>query len=266
MTESDSQRWWGDFEVPLERWACWRIGPMTLWARPSPGEWRLAWHSEEDPLMDSMTIANPADGEPKSDELELARFALESVDGGLRLTPRLADLSVIVRPETALWIPPGQRTVLYVGTAVWIGINCSGSGHPKLIELPTFRPSDTWFGGNTRVGELCYASRTKARTQIELLGKVPHRAITPVELVNLGIDTLNVEQLRIPVRALSLYEADDRLWTDGIRFTREEGSRNAEFDIPKASKHLPKARVKIAEPVEPLRRKSVVEAFGSLFS
>lgn len=265
MNEARSTRWWGDFDVAERQWARWRVGPLTLWACAGDGEWRLAWRSSTDPLENTVAIDIPADAEPPLDELELARFALEPVGGGLRLAPQLADLPVVVRPETPLWVPSGQRTVLYVGTAIWVGVHSTGSGTPLLVVLPVIRPSDTWFGSNTRDGEICYASRTRARTRVELLGHIPHRAITPVEIVNKAADTLQIEQLRIPVTALRLYDAEGQLWTDGIGFTRELGGSAAEFDILPPAKYLPERRQPIAEPHAPLQRRAVVEAFSSLF-
>ncbi len=265
MAKPDEQsRWWGEFDTPADQWCNWQIGPLSLWARPSDGEWRVAWFSEPDRLLDRLAIATPAEGEPGED-FDTTRYAVSGTAPGLRLTPRLADLPVVVRPETPLAIPPGQNTVLYVGTSVWVRLESLGQGEPRLTDIPVFRPSDTWFGSNTRIGELCYASRTKARTRIDLLGRVPHRAVTPVELTNNGADTLHILQLRIPVPALGLFEADQRLWTDGIRFTREDGVTTAEFEIDSAATHLPDDRTALAAAQEPFTQKSVIEVFSGLF-
>ena len=250
--------------MPAEQWSRWLIGPLSLWARPSIGEWRLAWYSEADRLMDRLEVNVPVQAEPDPNH-ETTRYALATPGTGLRLTPHLADLPVVVRPETPLVIPPGQRTVLYVGTSVWVRVKATGRGTPLLADIPVFRPSDTWFGSNTRIGELCYASRTKARTHEELLGRMPHRAVTPVELTNNGTDSLPVQQLRIPVQALSLYEAGDRLWTDGIRFTREYDKTAAEFEIDNSARHLPEKRKALTAPQQPISHKSVIEVFSSLF-
>lgn len=261
---ADSGRWWGEFETSLDRWNHWLIGPLSLWARASAGEWRLSWYSAADRLIDQQAIEIPAAGEPDS-SYETTRYVLADAGSGLRLTPRLADRPVVVRPETPLVIPPGQDTVLYVGTTLWIRVESLGPADALLTDIPAFRPSDTWFGSNTRVGELCYASRTKARTRAELLSRIPHRAVTPVEVINNGADALPVSQLRIPVQALSLYEAAGRPWTDGIRFTRELDSTSAEFEIDTESRYVPQERATLAAPQEPIAAKSVMEVFSSLF-
>lgn len=262
----DGMKWWGEFEVPEKKWGHWQIGPLSLWARPLADEWRLAWRCEGEAFAIQTGSAIPAAGKPDPDACTVARFALQEPGTRLHLAPRLADLPVVVRPETPVWIPPGQRTLLFVGTIVWVVITAAGPTKRELMEMPAFRPSDTWFGSNTRYGELCYANKTRARTQPELLGRIPHRAITPVEIVNEGHDNLNVEQLRIPVTALSLYESPDaRLWTSSMRFTRQQGLGSAEFDILGELTHLPPDSSEIAQPRAPLQRKSVIRAFGSLF-
>lgn len=239
---------------------------MIFWARPTADEWRLAWRSGPDPDHLQAIVEIPAADEPEGDAHEFARFAFERPGTRLRLEPRLANLPVVVRPETPLWIPPGERTVLFVGTLGWVGVLPAGDDSALFVEIPVRRPSDTWFGVNTRFGELCYASRTRGRTQPELLGYLPHRPITPVEIINDGADMLNVEQLRIPVTALGLYETPDaQLWTDGVRFTRKHGLSDAEFDILHESRYLPHGSERIGPPRAPLHRKTVIQAFSAFF-
>lgn len=259
-------KWWGEFSIPGDRWGRWQIGPLALWARPTESEWRLGWRREGG--TDAVAVGSeiPAAESPDSQACSMARYALQSPGNELRLAPRLADLPVVVRPETPVWIPPGERTVLFVGTLIWIVITAAGEPATELMEMPILRPSDTWFGSNTRFGEICYANLTGARTHAQLLGSNPYRAVTPVEIVNEGDDNLNVEQLRIPVTALSLYETPNhRLWTSSMRFTRQQGLGSAEFDILGTSAHLPRDSREIAPPRNPLQRKSVIQAFSSLF-
>lgn len=266
MTSEPVQRWWGDFSLPADQWCTWQIGPMTLSARTTTDEWRVAWQAGQDASDNEVAVHIPSEAEPDPLHVEMARFALEQPGTALRLQPRLADLPVVVRPETALWIPPDETAVLFVGTLLWVAISQAGDDRPVLIEMPSFRPSDTWFGNNTRFGELCYASKTRARTRAALLGHMPHRAITPVEITNGGDDMLNVEQLRIPVTALRLHETPDhRLWTDAISFTRKHGLGSAEFDILGDSEHLPEGSTELCEPRTPLQRKTVIQAFSALF-
>lgn len=260
-----TRRWWGNFAVPAERWARWSIGPLSLWARRTSDEWRLAHHSSGDRLSDTLTIDNPVDAEPDPDAATWAHYAFEEPADSLTLMPRLADRAFVVRPETPLWIPPGQRSVLYIGTVVWIVV--STQANVELTEFPVFSPSDSWFGASTIVGEVCYASRTTARTRPDMLGMIPHRAITPVQIKNHSVATLSIQQLRLPVTALGLYEADGgQLWTDGVCFVHAGDREGVEFELLPKSAYMPASSEFLAAPRAPMQSKTVMHAFTSLFT
>ena len=71
---------------------------------------------------------------------------------------------------------------IYVSSPVWIRLETATG--TLLDELPTIRQSDTWHGPNTREGELCYASRTFCRTNIDALPIRQNRALSPVIIYN----------------------------------------------------------------------------------
>jgi len=50
--------------------------------------------------------------------------------------------------EQPLGVPPGEQASVYVSSPLWVRIE-TGKPAKLLCELPTFRPSDTWFGPNT---------------------------------------------------------------------------------------------------------------------
>jgi hypothetical protein len=200
--------------------------------------------------------------EPDAADHEAARYTLAHLSGRLELRPLLADLPVIVRPSSALHVPAKQKTTLYVTTVVWLRAFNDGS---LLLDMPVFRPSDTWFGPDTVSGELCYASRTQARTRVEALAQLPHRAVTPVVISNDAETALQVEQLRVPVPFLSLYAASDgRLWTNGITLTRGADSTEASLELL-GSESLPSGCSRLAEPRDDAPNRSLVRAFSRLF-
>lgn len=260
-------KWWGVYDLEPECWAQWQIGPLTLFAQAKRHEWVFGWKTASDPLQDTLSITVPSSVAPDPDDYTFSRYAVGDIDSQLKLRPRLGDRPFIVRPDSRLFLLAGQETVLFVSTVVWISTYLNdGPDEPcTLLELPARRPSDTWFGPNTLEGELCYASRTSARTDLDSIGRRPHRAVTPVEIRNLGSDTLPIDQLRVPVPALSLYhDQDDRLWTDTVCFVREEGEREASLTVPEASAHLPEGRTLLAPPRVRVKAGTIVEAFSRL--
>jgi hypothetical protein len=136
----------------------------------------------------------------------------------------------------------------------------------QLYELPSTRPSDTWFGPSTLVGEFCYASRTAGRLSLEELEFRPHRAITPIRVVNRADDPLFFEKVKLPVQYLSVYRSETQfLWTESVRLERGDAGDMAALDIS----HRTPPQAGSAHKIGPARlqagRNLVVRAFSKLF-
>lgn len=263
-------KWWDTYVLERDQWAKWQIGPLLLFAQTRTFEWIFAWEPMGDPLTDTYAAEIPSKAAPNGERCRFSRYAFSDMSTQLLLEPRLGDRPFIVRTDDPLYLLAGEQTVLFVSTVVWIAacLYVDDQGDPRtLIELPAARPSDTWFGPNTREGELCYASRTHARTDLASIGPRPHRAITAVEISNHGSDSLSLEQLRVPVPALSLHHDEQhRLWTDAVCLVREEGQREASLTVMEASKHLPSGTTLLSSPRRPIEAGTIVEAFSRFLS
>lgn len=210
MSET-SQRssWWGDFEIPLDEGRAWRVGPARFWIERRTGEWSLRHETAGDPFDDALEVAVPA---PISDLAELTGPVHRFADGSstpvaLRLRPRLADRDVISRPEKPFSVLPESEVTVHMGSSVWAAIERL-PGARAVTEFPLLRPSDTWFGPDSRTGQLCYASRTRCRMAREDIRALPHRAVTTVTIRNPRSTPLRVERISLPAPTLEL-------WTDG---------------------------------------------------
>jgi hypothetical protein len=256
-------QWWGSYELTNGRWARWRIGPLELFAQPRGQEWLFASRTVGAPLDASLEIEPTVDHEPDPARYKTLRYVVGRACGRLKLAPRLPDRPVIFQPERPLYVLAGQDVVLFVTTVVWVA--AINEDDRNLYETPVQRPSDTWFGPNTMEGELCYSSRTSARTDRAALGYMPHRAATPIEIRNHGFDTLEVQQLRVPLPALALYhDRQDLLWTDAVLFLREHHESQAALTVPKTSTLLPAVRTQLAQPRAPIAAGTIVQAFSRL--
>jgi hypothetical protein len=257
-------RWWGRFEVSLEGTCAWRIGPLQLYAQRWRQEWRLSWTYGSDPL-DTTVGMDHGVAPPQSDDLRSARFAFRETDTALELRPRLADRSVVVWPETPLYVPGGEEAVLYVSTTLWVDVSAA-EGNRHLIGLSAYRPSDSWFGPNPREGELCYASRSLARLRFEEVVQRPHRALSPITVRNLAADAFLIERLSVPVPQLPLYLAENgQFWTPPLVMERDEDGEQValrfnEFALP------PGLRAdRIAEPRQRPDKNVLLKALDRLF-
>lgn len=257
--------WWGVQEFPAERWVQWQIGPLCLSLLRRQGEWRIAWRPAGEPLDPTCRRIDENVEPPTQQSDDIRRYIAHDNDGRLELTPRLADRPVVVNPEIPVFLPPGETTTVYVSTGAWLRL--AQPDGPMLMEIPIYRPSDTWFGPNTREGEIAYASRTSARTNLNDLIILSHRVITPVRIENRGIDPLLVERLRIPVPALTLYEvAGQGLWTGTVAFKRREGDTTATLEIQDGRELPGPDPTLLAPPRLPVEHNAVVHAFSRIFS
>jgi hypothetical protein len=185
-----------------------------------PGEWRVS-HEESGGALDvSLEIAAEVE-DVGSEELAHRRRVPTVDDGTLRVTPRLADRSIVFRPEVELLVLPDESVDLFVSSVVWVEVGGGEAGR-TIVDLPTHRPSDTWLGPTSIQGELCYASRTHCRLHLDELPMRPHRATTPVRVRNRATEPLLLERMSVPLPHLGLF-ADDaaRLWTSAVELTRE---------------------------------------------
>jgi hypothetical protein len=242
----------------------WRIGPLELWAARCEREWRLGHITGDDTLDTRVEVEAPAAASEPPKGATVLRFGYREPPETIRLTPVLADRPVVVSPESPLLVPPGQDLVLYLSTPLWVQVTI-GSSPAALLDQPTHRPTDTWFGSSTMAGELCYGSRTAARLNIDNVPVRPYRAVTIAEIGNRAKTPLTVEKLRIPTPNMSVYAtAEGQLWTETVSFERQEEGEMARVSHGKGPPDLaPSARV-LGAPRTPWEHGLIVRTFGSL--
>jgi len=266
--------WWGTFHLANDEMGRWQIGPRTLWLYHTAHEWRVLTRSGADSLQASSHVDAPLDEKARDAVLqgdepdEVHRYSFRETTPAITLHPALADRPVVIRPEDPLSVPAGQEVTLYVSTPLWIRIH-PGAEAPvtgkSMHELPSHRPSDTWFGTSTRSGELCYAARTAGRLRLDDVPLRHHRAVTPLRVRNDATDALPVERVQLPAQHLALYHAADGfLWTQGVTMRRprtDEGAQVEVADGPPAEVDSP---TRIAEPRETSRGGMVVNTFRAI--
>jgi hypothetical protein len=249
QTRPRLEPWWGKVKIAHGASQLKRIGSsLDVWIQRLGGEWRIA--------------RNPAPGEHDPERLE--RFASADAGDELELLPVLADRPVVARPEHPFSILPRQACTVFVGTPLWLRIQTPGDHPVQLTEFPIQRPSDTWFGPNPMVGELCYVSRTYCKIRREDVEPRPERALTAVSIRNNADTPLFLERLKLPVEYLSLYENEGGLWTQDIAFDREEGQPLSALSLRDQPRGSSRAGTKpLMGPRKPPTHNLFVRAFTS---
>ncbi|WP_210394628.1 hypothetical protein [Motiliproteus sediminis] len=214
--------------------ACrWQVGPMVLLVSRHEREYRLYSHS--DALSDDETatvseIADPAALEGIAG-FELVRHLTDPSATHIDVRPALADRAVVSKPVARFMLHPRQQIKVFVGSPLWLQARLQGASD-LMLDLPIIRPSDTWFGANTREGELCYASRTNARLTLDEVSVSAIRAVTPVLLRNQSSKPLVVDKICLPVSFLSLFsDSDGRLWTEPVTISCEQQNEPSALTI-----------------------------------
>jgi hypothetical protein len=261
--------WWGSFTLAEEQAGRWRVGPSTVWIYHFRHEWRLLHEQGGEPHDDVAYVVAPDEPAPLLEdtgpEATVTRFSFRQTEERLTVLPALADRAVIVRPEKALYVPEGESVMLYVSTPLWLRIEV-GAAARLLQEIPSYRPSDTWFGPSTMEGELCYASRTTGRFQVHLLPPRLHRAITPIQIHNHAREALLLERMRLPVQHLSLFQAsNDFLWTETVTLEWERSGDHAAMRLGEGAPVEASGARLLHAPRETTKPNLIVRPFSILF-
>jgi len=275
--------WWGGVDVAQGAAASVRVGPARIVAQRRAHEWRVyverddEWGETRAARARRLTRVD-ADDVPSGTPILRASFA--DSPGHIVVNAAQADRPVVVRPESPLAIQAGETVTLFVSTPVWIVLTISrrrpggkakGKGAAdsetlRLIEVPSERPTDTWFGPNTRTGELCYATRTSGRLDLADVPQRPHRIVTPVRIENKASDALELQRVQVPLPLLAVYrDAHGALWTNGVTLTRDTGGDLAAVRVDGSPPRTTAGGVeRLSEPRSVVTGSAVVRAFGRL--
>ncbi|UCF67003.1 MAG: hypothetical protein JSV80_14645 [Acidobacteriota bacterium] len=227
-----SKHWWDRFDFPDPMLGWWKVGPLRFWLEKTGLEWRVAVERGDDSLEEDWSVELPATSPHSTirDDASWQRFGFESPPSSISILPIMPDRAVVSRPEQAFTLLPKGRVRVYVSCPIWVELRTADEG-VLFAEIPSSRPSDTWFGSKTS-GSLCYAARTELRRRLERVALRPHRSVTPVDLINLAPGALVLERLALPVMSLSVFASKQgQLWTEQVTLTRKEDGEWADVSI-----------------------------------
>lgn len=276
-TKQDLSTWWGEFQLAEGSRGRWRIGPLDLCVERRREGFDLAWRQSGDRRSEERAVDCPADDsftmpEPEDDdaaEAYMRRSVLlgaKEDQGGLVVTPLPADRPVVTRPSDGCVVLPERKVTLYVSTPLWLRMETAEG--ETIFEEPTMRLSDTWFGPSTRVGELCYAIRTRAFPDLKELPVLAFRAITRLRIENTSHDELELARLSLPAPNLSLWcdldQPERGLWTSYVVLRRSSDGETAEVDVVRGAPPELSRPERVAWPRQRQSRNVVVRAMSAI--
>lgn len=196
--------WWGNFLVNEEQSRYIKIAQIVVCIDHFNQEWRIACQSDQNPL-------------------QTPSWALRNQSDEISIKPTLPDRALLSPLERALFVPAQGELLLYVRTPVWIVLSI-GTPPLTISEIASQTLSDTWDGKNTLEGELCYAGQPQPLIRLEDLPRDTEFVISPVLIVNRDREAIMIQQLKLPLPQLSVYQdSQNQLWTEQILMTFEDG-------------------------------------------
>lgn len=242
----------------------WQVGPFRLWARVLPSELRLSFARGNDPLEATLAAEESGRCRDIPEGAEIRRFGFRRPPSSLELVPALADRPVVVSPEEPLMLPPDEEITFFVSTPLWVKV-IAGPAESVVLDEPSHRPSDSWFGGSTMEGELCYGSRTNARMNLENLPVRPHRAVSVVRVMNGSRTELKIEKLKLPTPQMSVFmTAEGQFWTEGVTLEPNEEDQPVAVRFGQGPPTEAPEATLVAEPRSPSQRGVLTRAFASI--
>lgn len=262
MFAENQALWWQPQTLLNEQSCKIQLGPLQIFLQRKTGEWRLA--TELSTQTEYQDFASQLLTQwPQS--RAASRFVFENEPLQFCLKPVLADRPVVVKTHQPVYVPPGEAVTFYISSPVSIRIELP-QANLTLQEVPTQRLSDSWFGPNTQIGELCYADKTQARHSKEELPKRVHKAVTPVRVKNNAGQMMSIEKLSLPVPYLSLYGlADGSLWTDQVLLDHYDDAELSRLHISKQMPLGSDGAELLAKPRLYMEKHGLFRAFSDLF-
>ncbi|GAB3054026.1 hypothetical protein GCM10027155_20480 [Acinetobacter apis] len=230
---SPNIKWWGEYLFELDQSRTWKFGSLILQITRHAQEWRVEFHRplvQHDYEQSWREILDPDYVLPEPKHVE--RYMFRKTQNQFQLMPRLADHSVVIHPIEPIYIPAGQKGLLYISTPLWVVGFAEGHEDP-LFDIPVIQPKETWFGPDTKKGELCYSTKVNGRTELEKLEPKAFRAVTPIVFHNTSHEQLRFDRMNVPIVALPLFfsEETNRLWTSHIKVIHDSSDRPSRVKI-----------------------------------
>ncbi len=256
VNKTNPERIWRQHEIQADTVREWQVGPLCIWCKKSEKEIQIAYRQSEDEQAGNQNPEN-------LDDLKWIRWALEKKQDKIELLPVLPDRPLVVKPESSFWLTRNIKANIYVRVPVWIQINLAGRRKAKpLMEIPSVRLSNTWFGDFFE-GELSYWISTGAQREVEV-DTQPHLIICPVQLVNGSDEDLLVEKICLRVSTLSIFLSQGRLWTDMNKIVYKGSSDVSQVQATGSAPAEAQSAELLALPRSPHKKNLVAKTFSSI--
>ncbi len=222
--------WWGATDIQQEKCLQLLCGDLQLEILPKDNEWLVQYQLSKDLTVFKAELSYIEESDESTEFENKQRFVSNTLPDHVILQPALADRSITCKPKVTVTLFPKQQISLFVGLPLWLQLHMDGV-ETAILDIPTVRISDSWFGPDTRHGIICYASTNNE--QLDLKPTINHgtRATLEVSVKNNSDQILSLDKVSIPVPHLALYvDKEGKFCTRRMTLTSEQ-DENASLTI-----------------------------------
>ncbi|HET6451168.1 MAG TPA: hypothetical protein VFI08_07635 [Spirochaetia bacterium] len=251
---------WETLEIPQRRCARWLFPRRSIWVERIETEWHVLSHAQEIAQRDSSLMLVGRSLKPDSSQW---RHYLHRDSGSVQPSPVLPDRPVVIRPDRALTLLPGQSTVFFLEIPVWFRLSTTGARPARIFEEPLAVLTRTWFGDPV-TGELCWGLATRLHHSLDSVVASADRAVCPLMIENDSETDLEFQKICIHVENLSVFRGPGHLWTNSLHAVFRGPDQVTQIEIVHTPPGFEERLVPVSEAREPSAGWNIRRTFGVL--
>lgn len=206
-----------------------KIGCLRLWVRRVETEILIGQILEQE--VDEEFIVNDSE---LPDNIKITRWAWKNDTFTLSIDPVLQDRDLVFRPTRPISIASKDRVDFYVSPCVRIKLSFNNK---FITYIPIIEYSETWFGKDPTIGDLCLAVKTRATTNPENIIRKRYRFLCHLSIMNESDSPITIDKVKVLTEFIRLYQDQD-----GFLFSDELLLRNINGHSVKMSITAPETR------------------------
>ncbi|HTZ52101.1 MAG TPA: hypothetical protein VMF68_10600 [Spirochaetia bacterium] len=251
---------WEAVDIPHRKCLQWRFPARSIWVERVETEWHVLSLPERARDRSAYRRVVARSQKPASSEW---RHYLHRAGGLMQPSPVLPDRPVVIRPDRALTLLPGQSTVFYLGIPVWFRLSAAGPRAARVFDEPLSVLTRTWFGDPV-TGELCWGLATRLHHSLDSVDTSVDCAICPLMIENESETDLDFQKICIHVENLSVFRGRERLWTNSLHAVFQGPDQVTQIEITHEPPGFEEGLVQVSDARQPAAGWSIRRTFGML--
>ncbi|HVO39110.1 MAG TPA: hypothetical protein VMV03_08790 [Spirochaetia bacterium] len=253
---------WDRIDISTKQCVAWRFPARSIWVERMENEWHVLSLSPE--KWRGGVRREPVSRAQKPTSSQWRHY-LHKQSGPVQPIPVLPDKPVVVRPDRALTLLPGQEALFFLEIPVWFRLCTTVPRHLRIFEEPIAILSKTWFG-DPITGELCYGLATRLHQGIDSVEPTSFNAVCPLSIANDSDSDLAFEKICLHVENLNVFRAAKRLWANKLNVVFRGPDQATQIEIDRDAPRFEKGLSLFGPARQPSAGWNIRRTFGMLKS